>query len=365
MDQNQFAVYEHVSVPVFVVAPDDNLTPHYLWVNDAWSRATGIAADTAIGRTETQLFPDRTDQRALDHHRAALTTGRGSRFDLPAPWPGTGGVVRTTLQAVSDTDGRITHAVGTCETIPAADSGPVSDAEALSEAEHFIAIAAHDLRTPLRNIRTLIALLKDDLSELDDGKGGLIDVLDEVAAGSGQMISDILAYTEALASPRETETTDLRAYMTGLRETLDPQHMVQFDCPDLSVICDAPALRITLRNLVDNVIKHNLRKNLSVALQVSGSGTSDIRVSVVDNGKGFTAPERLFLQTTGIANESGYGLMAVQRLLHLRGGRITAANAPGGTGGVVTFWLPGQIADQPPLLQDPEPVLRLPRTATR
>ncbi|WP_298841933.1 PAS domain-containing sensor histidine kinase [uncultured Roseobacter sp.] len=365
MDLNQFSAYQHVTVPVFVVAPDNNLMPRYLWVNDAWSGATGISAADVAGKTEIQLFPGRPDQRAFDHHRAALTTGRGSFFDLPAPWPGHSGPVRTTLTAVSAPDGTITHAVGTCVPAPSAISEAADAAEALSEAEQFIAIAAHDLRTPMRNIQTLASLLKDDFIDHGDGKHGLIDMLEEVASKSGQMITDILAYTQALATTRDTAPTDLSCLCATLRGTLDPQGKVDFRYPGVTVESDSTTLQIALRNLVDNAIKHNTRPDLVVTVEVRNTGVSDITVTVTDNGKGFPAPERLFVRSAGISHERGYGLMAVQRLLTLRGGHISAQNCPDRTGGVITFTLPGRILPEDASKMTEEQVPRLPRTAAR
>jgi len=53
-------------------------------------------------------------------------------------------------------------------------------------------MAAHDLRTPMNNVKTMADMLRHDFQDMGDGKLELINMLERVAVKSTNLINDVL-----------------------------------------------------------------------------------------------------------------------------------------------------------------------------
>jgi len=67
------------------------------------------------------------------------------------------------------------------------------------------------------------------------------------------------------------------------------------------------------------------------------------RVSVRDNGNGFNDVSVLFLDKGKLRSGRGFGLFGVRRLVHARGGVMTASNCKHSCGAEISFELPGSV----------------------
>jgi K+-sensing histidine kinase KdpD len=121
---------------------------------------------------------------------------------------------------------------------------------------------------------------------------------------------------------------------------LDPQNQHRLICSDLNLTGEKSTMQIILRNLIDNALKHGNREHLTMQCDATLTDTHTVEVSLSDNGAGFENPGIAFLETGDFRMESGYGLLAIRKLVTARRGDITAFNFAEVGGSCVRFTLP-------------------------
>jgi signal transduction histidine kinase len=225
----------------------------------------------------------------------------------------------------------------------------------------LIAWTSHDLRTPLTSIRARVEALHDglvvdpaetrryhaailaDVMALND----LIDDLFELAqldsggpalemtpSSLADLISDCLERFDAAARQRGISLTG------NVARGVDP------------VTMNAGKIGRVLNNLVQNALHHTPpggQVSIRAATTASGVVTpGSVVVTVTDSGPGFAEADlpRVFEQfyrgeaaRSRATGGAGLGLAIARGIVQAHGGRVWAANAPGG-GAVVGFELP-------------------------
>jgi signal transduction histidine kinase len=215
--------------------------------------------------------------------------------------------------------------------------------------EQFAAIATHDLKAPMRAVRYLV-------DEIDAAIGAgntdtAHDKLHELRRQStrlSSMLSALLHYSSTSLSKRSVETVDTLALVREVVHSL-PHRGVDVDIagswPTFDTLV-AP-LDLTLRNLIDNSVKHHDRDKGSIRIVCADVGSA-IEITVEDDGPGI-APEHhasIFLPFRTLASSGeGMGLAIVQKMIDAAGGAITLTSDPAERRGT-TFRIrwPKQIA---------------------
>lgn len=209
-----------------------------------------------------------------------------------------------------------------------------------NDMEQFAAVAAHDLKSPLHNITTLIDFFIDEhTGNINDD--GLI-YLEHVKTSSEQLsrlVDAILQYsksTQVIFNDREFFT--IGEVMESVVGLLKPAENMQINYPtDINAINTSRiALKQILLNLVNNALKYN--NNPKPIIDITFKETADhYHISVADNGPGIPARnlETIFdLFTTVKDNNSsgtGIGLAIVKRLVTKLKGDITVQSGEKGT----------------------------------
>ncbi|MFG2560305.1 sensor histidine kinase [Streptomyces sp. NPDC048496] len=221
----------------------------------------------------------------------------------------------------------------------------------------MVSDVAHELRTPLSNIRGWLEAAQDGVADLDAAFVASLleeavqlqhivdDLQDLAAADAGALrlhpapvrIDDLLGQVAAAHQAR-AET----AGMTLTVRTADPGP------PPLPLTADPVRLRQALGNLVSNAIRHTPPDG-HVTLRAYGSESGDeVVVDVEDTGSGispedlpyvfdrFWRAEKSRSRRTG---GSGLGLAIVRKLAEAHGGAVSAASTEG-KGSVFTLRLP-------------------------
>ena len=206
------------------------------------------------------------------------------------------------------------------------------------DADHRLAVAAHEIRTPLGGILALADMILAE--DLPDGARGHANALKSAAEHLFGVASTLLGGAgPSAAQPIEIDgflarvgpPIAARAAMKGLafRATRAP------GVPD-RVTADEAALRQIVDNLADNALRATESGSIEVAVErVVGDATSvTLRFVVRDTGPGVgEAPERLFapyVQGEGPTGAAGLGLSLVASLARKMGGRAEARNRPSG-----------------------------------
>jgi two-component system OmpR family sensor kinase/two-component system sensor histidine kinase QseC len=212
--------------------------------------------------------------------------------------------------------------------------------EAFDAQRAFISDAAHELRSPLTALRLQLQLLdraRDEAARLE-ARTRLGAAVERAIHLAEQLL------TLARSDPRETAgdfgLVDLaEAAAAGIADTHDLAVARHIDLgldttPDVRVRGDPEALRILVRNLVDNAVRYTPRYG---SVQVGCRATAEGAVlEVTDTGPGIAAAdrERVFdrFYRRAAAQEigTGLGLAIVKAIADRHGARVVLDEAPGG-----------------------------------
>jgi signal transduction histidine kinase len=201
----------------------------------------------------------------------------------------------------------------------------------------FVADAAHELRSPLTNMRTQL--------EVAQRLGGRTDwpaVSDDLLADTerlARLVEDLLLLARsddpaaAEAARRAAVPVELGELLAGV-STRYPSPPVALRTPAAPcwVLGDPDALRRVVSNLVDNAVRHARTR---VVLAARAEGRERV-VAVTDDGPGIPAAdrERVFDRFTRLddarardAGGAGLGLAIVRELVRRHGGAVRLSDA--------------------------------------
>ena len=207
------------------------------------------------------------------------------------------------------------------------------------ELERFAAVAAHDLRSPLRAMGSFAGLLRRRLRDrITADELEMFDHIRNGAARLSAMVEGILGVAQAHHQDfAKREVIDLPTVTAETADLVDPeQHFrIEFDgaCPRIRA--SAPAVKQILLNLISNAVKYHDKPAGSVVVSCRREAT-DYVVTVADDGPGIAAAdqERIFeaFETGADAPRvpsTGLGLALVRRVVARLGGAIGLDSAPG------------------------------------
>ena len=192
---------------------------------------------------------------------------------------------------------------------------------------------AHELRTPLSNIRGWLEATQDGVSTADPS---LIASLLEEAGLLQHIIDDLqdLALADAgrlRVHPEPVDVVELLAQVRAAHAT-----RVVVEAQPLTVTADPLRLRQLLGNLLTNALRHTPPEG-TVTLRAYPDG-SDVVLEVADTGTGI-APEdlphvfdrfwRAEKSRSRATGGSGLGLAIVRKLAEAHGGTATVTSTPG------------------------------------
>ena len=214
--------------------------------------------------------------------------------------------------------------------------------QALELQRHFLADAAHELRTPMTALRLQLQLLEraGDTSQREAAQAELRTGIDRAQHLIEQLLQ--LSRLAPEAPPLSSEPVDLvqlaRATVTRFSARADDSGIDLGVVPvaPASVLGDARQLGILLDNLVDNAMRHTPRSGrVDVAVEVREGRP---RLSVTDSGPGIAAPDRervfdrFYRAGTGAraGTGSGLGLAIVKAVADRHGALVALADAPQG-----------------------------------
>lgn len=207
--------------------------------------------------------------------------------------------------------------------------------------QQFAHVASHDLKEPVRKIKTFSFRLQDALPETTDPnvKLYLAKILSS-AERMSTMIEGVLKYSTLNASERTTETVDLHQTLADIQDDLEvliQQKDATFTISNLPPINGAPVLIYQLfYNLINNSLKF-IKENVRPAITISGTtislqGIEYAHIKISDNGIGFDPSHNksIFDTFTRLHSRdeydgSGLGLSLCRKIVELHNGTIEAS----------------------------------------
>ena len=219
--------------------------------------------------------------------------------------------------------------------------------------DKLLAVIAHDLRTPLANLRNISDMFDADYLSNEEVHFLMKDVNPTVKSAE-LTLSNLLEWAGSQMKGQSINVSQLDIFELGAEmeqtftQALQKKNIEFMNqaSPGNSVLADENHIKVVLRNLVSNAIKFT-DTNGRVILK-SEVEDSRIIICVEDNGKGMSAEEisKLFIAQThfsqrGTSGESGtgIGLMLCKELVELNGGSLWIESTPG-KGSTFYFSLP-------------------------
>lgn len=218
------------------------------------------------------------------------------------------------------------------------------------ELQRYTTIAAHDLQEPVRNIQSLIDLLRKQRREGLDGAGEqTLGLIHECARRMGSLIRDLLEYSR-LGQSVAFKPVDLNALVSEVLRDLGNTITSSSAKVDISQLPTVQGHDVGLRQVFQNLISNGLKFSQANQAPIISVWHEDAgnhwRLHVRDNGIGFDPAhaEKAFalFGRLNLRDEypgTGLGLSICRRVADIHGGDITVETALG-AGATFTLTLP-------------------------
>lgn len=218
--------------------------------------------------------------------------------------------------------------------------------ESLQKERRFTADAAHELRTPVAGIKAQAQVARAASSDSER-----THALDNAILGcdrAAHLIDQLLTLARIDTLDDETaEPCRLRAISVEVIASIVPTALNRdvrlelMDGEEMPVRGNPVLLRILLRNLIDNAVRHT-PPGTSVHIDITNK-QGQICLSVSDNGPGIPASEldrlgeRFYRPLGTSASGSGLGLSIVKRIAEIHAASLQLASTENGNGLTATI----------------------------
>lgn len=299
-----------------------------------------------VGRTAAQIYDGRAGEHVYRRHKDAWHGNTQTFHEVSVPVLGETVWVHTNFTPLRDDLGRMTHMVGLAHDITR--QKQLEQAQAMASAmagemEDFVNLAAHDLRSPMANLRALADMVREDFVDMGDGKLEMIQMIESISERALALVSDVLGQSVATRAEISSRTFNFEHLCDDILVTLDPQRRHKVFVNPILVEGDYTAIQIILKNLIDNAVKHAGSARIEMTLDLEALDNDTLLLTVCDDGKGFADPAVAFLDGGELKTGSGFGLLGVRRLVRSRRGTISAVAPTSGTGAEIRVTLPGKV----------------------
>jgi PAS domain S-box-containing protein len=321
------AVWEATSEAMALSDPDGTV----IAVNPAYCALYGLTPEQAVGQSFAIIFPEEARAAAVEQYHAV--------FADPDPPPSYESLVQHADGSERFVEARADYLVRDGQRV--AMISAIRDITERKRAERmqqdFIAMASHDLLTPVTVLRARAQLLRR--RQIYD-EASVASILEQ-ASRMERLITDLreLVRVEGGRLRLRREPVDLveivHEALTRAR-TQGTQHTLHIEAPRVPIVgsWDRDRLGQVLDNLIGNAIKYSPAGG-EIAIRVEAANVEG-QVRIEDHGIGIAADvlprlfERFYQgQDPGVSTGLGLGLYIARMLVEAHGGRIWAESEPG------------------------------------
>jgi signal transduction histidine kinase len=213
-------------------------------------------------------------------------------------------------------------------------------AEKLSAVGQGISMVAHDLRSPLGNIISLVELIRMSRDE-PDSIPRYLELIKQSAENAATIVNDILDFTRNTEIEKQSVlVSQLVSRVAGDAERQDAEQRVKLEIEDPGEVyayCDFSKMQRVLSNLVRNSAEALTKASVEdPEVRISVEEREDgVHFLVSDNGPGLPEEIRdsLFVPfvTRGTNAGTGLGLAIVKRFVDAHDGTVDVETGSGGT----------------------------------
>lgn len=220
--------------------------------------------------------------------------------------------------------------------------------------DKFFSIIAHDLRSPIGNIKSALELITGEEKLPNDEKSEMLEMLYGSAVNTYDLLENLLQWSLTQRGLLENNATSYQL-TSLLEETIKLSRNIahsknveiKMNCsPEIKVFVDKDMFYTVLRNLLNNAIKYSYKKS-KIRVEVEGD-PNFVLIKIVDQGVGIKKEVIPYLNqmektvtTYGTAGEkgSGLGLVLCHELVEKLGGKIWVESQEG-KGSTFSFTIP-------------------------
>ncbi len=228
-----------------------------------------------------------------------------------------------------------------------------AERRAREEQKEFVGMVSHEFRTPLAIINTSIQQLAANLDAPAERSLQRAHNIRSAVQRMNLLLDDYLSLDRMDSAQQAVQPRPCDFYEVIEDAASDwPVGRVRIGLQNLPspFVCDPDLMRIVLRNLLANAVRHSPEATV-IDLEARGGADGSLTIRVQDRGEGIPPDElpRMFQRYfRGRASQgkpgAGLGLHLVQRIVQGHGGTIEVQSEPG-QGSTFTITLPpGKVA---------------------
>ena len=216
------------------------------------------------------------------------------------------------------------------------------------ELQDFAYIVSHDLKTPLRGIRTVAKWMQSDYADkLDENAKKQLELLVSRSDRMNKLIEGVLQYSRVGRTSEEQTEVNLNELVCESIETIGPADGIEIkierELP--AIICERTRIGQVFQNLIGNAVKYMDKAAGLVSVGCAREGDF-WKFNVTDNGPGIEKEnfERIFqifqtLSPQKTDDSTGIGLTVAKKIVEMYGGKIWV-ESEAGKGSTFFFTLP-------------------------
>jgi PAS domain S-box-containing protein len=352
---------------------------HYLLVNREYEQLFNITNDWVQGKTDYDLFPPAIAEALRENDRQVLASGKAVTLEETVPLEDGTHTYLSVKFPLFDQAGEPSALCGIATDISDRIRIETERDRLLVEAEaanrskdEFVAMVAHELRSPLNAIQGWAKLLKTrKFDQATQNKA--LDTIYRNTQTQVQLVEDLLDISRMVRGTLQINfaSVNLGAVLEAVLETIRPlaeaKHIQLETHLNLTphISGDFNRLQQVAINLLTNAVKFTPtggRVTLELEHISNQLRGNQVVLRVRDTGKGI-APEflpQIFerfqqgQQNTGSKDGLGLGLAIVKKLVELHGGTVTVESPGTSQGATFTVQLPSLevpaiATSQPPI----------------
>ncbi|WP_162416096.1 PAS domain S-box protein [Cyclobacterium roseum] len=207
------------------------------------------------------------------------------------------------------------------------------------ELEDFAYVASHDLKAPIRNIKSLLEIIRKKGDQLDKEKiQKYFEVIVSASNHMNMMIDNLLEYSRTGTSNEKLEVVNLRVFFNeaiGIfqNDLKDISHTINFNLSVEEIAVYPILFKRLINNILGNTIKYRGDGKLMVSIE-NKVVANEVQFEVSDNGIGIPEDQfenifKMFKSLKPDKNSNGIGLPVCKKIVELHGGRMWVASTPG------------------------------------
>lgn len=215
--------------------------------------------------------------------------------------------------------------------------------------ERFVYIVAHDLKSPLSGLITLLSMVEYTNESRPLTQNELADYLGDLKSAGyhlSTMISSILEYSRQSIDQQTREEVAVGDLLSETARRLFPPKHIKIRITEPMPVLHTRKLKLqqVFQNLLSNAIKYNDKPQGQIDVSCHDKGDF-VEFAIHDNGPGMTDEQqtRLFklFQASGHSqreSSTGVGLNIIKMLVEEQGGSVRVTTAAGAGSTVAFDW---------------------------